>query len=55
MFDDPDEDEDEEDEKEEDEDKAQMLTQFGKPASEGLVPFNPEIHNITGFEKADIL
>ena len=58
MFDDPDEDEDEEDEdddEEEEEDEAQTLAQFGKPASEGLVPFNPEIHDITGFEKADIL
>ena len=55
MFDDLDEDKDEEEEEEEDEDEAQKLAQFSKPASEGLVPFNPEIHHINGFEKADII
>ena len=56
VFDDPDEDKDEEDEDDqEDKDEAQTSAQFGKPASAGLVPFNPEIHDITGFEKADII
>ena len=32
-----------------------MLTQSSKSTSEGLVPFNPEIHDITGYEKANII
>ena len=58
IFDDPNEgegEEDEDDEEEEDEDEVQVLTRSSKSASEGLVPFNPEIHDITGYEKADII
>ena len=58
VFDDPDEGEgedDEDNEEEEDKDEAQASAQFSKPASEGQVPFNPEIHDITGYEKADII
>ena len=32
-----------------------MVTQSSKSTSEGLVPFNPEIHDITGYEKVDII
>ena len=49
------EEEDEDDEEEEDEDEVQVLTRSGKSTSEGLVPFNPEIHNITGYDKAGII
>ena len=57
TFDDPnkgEEEEDEDDEEEEDEDEVQVLTWSSKSTSEGLVPFNPEIHDITGYEKADL-
>ena len=58
TFDDPneeEEEEDEDDEEEEDEDEVQVLTQSSKSTSEGLVPFDPEIHDITGYENADII
>ena len=58
TFDDPnegEEEEDEDDEEEEDEDEVQVLTRSSKSTSKGLVPFNPEIHDITGYEKADII
>ena len=58
IFDDPNEGEgedDEDDEEEGDEDEVQVVTQSNKSTSEGLVPFNPEIHDITGYEKADII
>ena len=58
IFDDPNkgEGEDDEDNEEEgDEDEVQVVTQSNKSTSEGLVPFNPEIHDITGYEKADII
>ena len=47
--------EDKDDEEEEDEDEVQVLNQSSKSTSEGLVPFDPEIHDITGYEKADII
>ena len=47
--------EEEDEEDEEDEDEVQVLTLSGKSTSKGLVPFNPEIHDITGYEKADII
>ena len=58
TFDDPnkeEEEEDEDDEEEEDEDEVQVLTQSSKSTSEGLVPFDPKIDDITGYEKADII
>ena len=57
MFDDEDDEEDvDEDDKEEgDEDEVHVVTQSDKSTSEGLVPFDPEIHDITGYEKADII
>ena len=58
VFDDPnkgEEEEDEDNEEEEDEDEVQVLTRSSKSTSEALVPFNPEIHDITGYEKADII
>ena len=58
TFDDPtegEEEEDKDDEEGEDEDEVQVLTQSSKSTSEGLVPFNPEIHDITGYEKVDIM
>ena len=58
IFDYPNEGQEEEDEdyeEEEDEDKVQVLTRSSKSTSEGLVPFNPEIHDITGYEKVDII
>ena len=58
IFDDPnkgEEEEDKDDEEEEDEDEVQVLTRSGKSTSEGLVPFNPEIHDITGYEKVDMI
>ena len=58
TFDDPneeEEEEDEDDEEEEDEDEVQVLTRSSKSTSEGLVPFDPEIHDITGYEKVDII
>ena len=39
----------------ENEDEVQVLALSGKSTSEGLVPFNPEIHDITGYEKVDII
>ena len=58
IFDDPNEGEgedDKNDEEEEDEDEVKVVTQSSKSTSEGLVPFNPGIHDITGYEKADIM
>ena len=58
IFDDPNKGEEEEDkdnEEEEDEYEVQVLTGSSKSTSKGLVPFNPEIHDITGYEKADIV
>ena len=55
IFDDPNEGEGEDDEEEGDEDEVQVVTRSNKSTSEGLVPFNPEIHDITGYEKADII
>ena len=58
IFDDPNEGEvedDKDDEKEGDEDEVQVVTRSNKSTSEGLVPFNPEIHDITGYEKVDII
>ena len=58
IFDDPnkgEEEEDEDDEEEEDKDEVKVLTESSKSTSEGLVPFNPEIHDITGYEKVDII
>ena len=58
IFDDPNKgegEEDEDDEEEEDEDEVQVLTRSSKSTSKGLVPFNPEIHDITGYEKVDII
>ena len=56
-FDDPNkgEGEDDEEEDDEDEDEVQVVTRSNKSTSKGLVPFNPEIHDITGYEKADII
>ena len=57
IFDDPNEGEgedDKDDEREGDEDEVQVVTRSNKSTSKGLVPFNPEIHDITGYEKADI-
>ena len=39
----------------EEEDEIQVVTQSNRSTSEGLVPFNPEIHDITGYEKVDII
>ena len=58
VFDNPkegEEEEDEDNEEEEDKDEVQVLTPSGKSTSKGPVSFNPEIHGITGFEKADII
>ena len=60
TFDDPnkgegEDDEDNEEEDDEDEDEVQVVTQSSKSTTKGLVPFNPEIHDITGYEKADII
>ena len=62
QFDYPDEEdddnEDEEDDKDDD-DEVQVVTRSRPEASRstasGVVPFNPEIHDITGYEKADII
>ena len=58
LFDDPNEGEEEggeDDEEEDDEDEIQVVTQSNRSTSKGLVPFNPEIHDVTGSEKADII
>ena len=58
IFDDPikgEEEDDEDDGEEDDEDEVQVVTQSGRSTSEGLVPFNPKIHDVTGYEKADII
>ena len=58
IFDDPIEGEVEDDEdngEEDEEDEVKVVTQSGRSASDGLVPFNPEIHDITSYEKADII
>ena len=58
IFDDPNKEEgedDEEDEEEDDEDEVQVVAQSNRSTSEGLVPFDPEIHDITGYEKVDII
>ena len=52
--------EDDEDDGEEDyEDEVQVVTQSGprsnRSTSGQVVPFDPEIHDITGYEKADII
>ena len=58
IFDDPIEGEGEDDKdngEEDDEDEIQVVTQSGRSTSDGLVPFNPKIHDVTGYEKADII
>ena len=58
LFDDPNEGEGEggeDNEEEDDEDEIQVVTRSNRSTSEGLVPFNPEIHDITGYEKVDII
>ena len=58
IFDDPNEGEgedDKDDEEEDDKGEVQVVTLSSKSTSEGLMPFNPEIHDITGYEKADII
>ena len=58
LFDDPNEGEGEDEEdngEEDDEDEVQVVTQSNKSTSDGFVPFDPEIHEITGYEKADII
>ena len=58
IFDDPNKGEkehDEDNEEEGDENEVQVVTRSNKSTSEGPVPYNPEIHDITGYEKADIL
>ena len=50
-----DEDDEGEDDEDEDEDEVRVVTRSNKSTSEGLVPFNPEIHDITGYEKVDII
>ena len=57
-FDDPNEGEgedDEDDEEEDDEDEVQVVTQSNKSTSDGFVPFDPEIHDVTGYEKVEII
>ena len=60
QFDDP----EEEDEEgvgaaEDEDDEVQVVTQSGplpnRSTPSGAIPFNPEIHDITGYEKADII
>ena len=58
LFDDPNEgqgEDDEDDVEEGDEDEVQVVTQSNKSTSDGFVPFDPEIHDVTGYEKADII
>ena len=61
LFDDPNEGEGEvmEDDKDDreggDEDEVQVVTLSNRSTSDGFVPFDPEIHDITGYEKADII
>ena len=61
LFDDPNEGEgevmedDEDDGEGGDEDEIQVVTQSNRSTSDGFVPFDPEIHDITGYEKADII
>ena len=58
LFDDPNEGEvedDEDDGEEDDEDEVQVVTQSNKSTSEGFVPFDPEIHDVTDYEKAAII
>ena len=46
---------DEDDGEEDDEDEVQVVTRSSRSTSDGFVPFDPEIHDITGYEKADII
>ena len=50
---------DEDDGDEAEDDEVQVVTWSGPQAHrstpEGAIPFNPEIHDITGYEKADII
>ena len=62
QFDDPDEEDDDdkdEEDDEDDDDEVQVVTRsrprVSKSSASGVVPFNPEIHDITGYEKADII
>ena len=58
LFDDPNKGEGEggeDDEEEDDEDEIQMVTQSNRSTSEGFVPFDPEIHDITGYAKVNII
>ena len=58
LFDDPNEGEGEDDEdngEEDDEDEVQVVTWSNKSTSDGFVPFDPEIHDVTGYEKVDII
>ena len=55
LFDDPNKGEGEDDGEEDDEDEVQVVTQSNKSTSDGFVPFNPEIHDVTGYEKAKSL
>ena len=58
LFDDPNKGEgedDEDNEDEDDEDEVQVVTPSNRSTSEGLMPFDPEIHDFTGYAKADII
>ena len=58
LFDDPYEGEgedDKDDEDEDDEDEVQVVTRSNRSTSEGFVPFDTEIHDVTGYAKADII
>ena len=55
LFDDPSKGEGEDDEDDGDEDDVQVVTQSNKSTPDGFVPFDPEIHDVTGYEKADII
>ena len=55
LFDYPNEGEGEGDEDEDDEDEVQVVTRSNRSTSEGFVPFDPEIHDITGFAKVDVI
>ena len=46
---------DEDNEEEDDGDEVQVVARPNRSASEGLVPFDPEIHDITNYEKVDII
>ena len=58
LFDDPNKregEDDEDDEEEDDEDEVQVVTCSNRSTSEGFVPFDPKIHDVTGYAKADII